>query len=95
MTVDPLQNYSINAENYDIDREAYVYWSSDGSRAWTKAKFNGRDKLERSVPVSILQAWMFCQYKVNVDDWLSRYFPKQMSVCQKVLEQTRHQIIGF
>ena len=74
MTVDPLQGLNVSSENYDIHRVASVYYNSDGSMAWTKARFNDRDKAEPSVPVSVAQAWDFARGKINLNDWLARFY---------------------
>ena len=95
MTVDPLQGLNVSSENYDIHRVASVYYNSDGSMAWTKARFYDRDKAEPSVPVSVAQAWDFARGKINLNDWLARFYPKQMEVYNKVMSQTRERLLSL
>ena len=84
MIVDPLENMAINVGSYDVEREASVYFDTSGLRCWTKAWFNGRDKGEKSI-----------NHQIAMDDWLSRYYPKQMTAYHKAIEQARQQILGF
>lgn len=95
MTVDPLKNLKVSSENYDIHRKASIYYNSDASMAWTKAWFNDRDKPEEAVPVSVSMAWALRTGKISLDEWLTRYFPKQMDVYNKVMDETRKQLLGL
>lgn len=44
MTVDPLSDLEIEVQSYDIQRVASVYFDRSGTRCWTKAWFNGKEK---------------------------------------------------
>ena len=95
MIVDPLENMAINVGSYDVEREASVYFDTSGLRCWTKAWFNGRDKGEKSIEITRQQAIQFINHQIAMDDWLSRYYPKQMTAYHKAIEQARQQILGF
>lgn len=94
MTVD-LLNYGAKSDSYDIRRIASVYYNAQGDRAWTTAWFNNHDKSERPVEVSLYMAHCFIRGRENLDEWLARFFPKQMGVYQKAMEQTRQQMLGI
>ena len=85
----------ISAQSYDLSRIASVYGDTSGQRWWTKAWFNGNEKGEPSIEISRALAISFIQDKISKDDWLSRYFPKQMSAIAKSIEQTRRQLLGI
>ena len=93
--VDPLSDLSIEVESYDIKHEAYVYFDTSGRRCWTKAWFNGRDKGENASEITRLQAIKFINDEISEEDWLSRFYPKQMTVYHKAIEQARQQLLGF
>ena len=93
--IDPLENVLVDAQSYDVRRIAAIYADSLGMRWWTKAWFNGRDIGERSQEISRDMAVKFVQGTISKDDWLMRYFPKQMAACRKAVEQARNQILGY
>ena len=109
--VDPLSDLSIEVESYDIKHEAYVYFDTSGRRCWTKAWFNtlslhdalpiskawfnGREKGENAIEITRLQAIKFINDEISEEDWLSRFYPKQMTVYHKAIEQARQQLLGF
>jgi hypothetical protein len=37
----------------------------------------------------------FFNDEMSMDEWLSRFYPKQMTAYHKAIEQARHQILGF
>lgn len=78
-----------------MKRKASLYFNTDGNRCWTKAWFNDREKGEPSIEVSRSLAISFISNKLTRDQWLSQFFPKQMQICQKAVEQTRHQLLGI
>ena len=92
---DPLATLSIDVESYDVKHEAYVYFDSSGRRCWTKAWFNGREKGERAIEVSRQLAIKFINDEISHDDWLTRFYPKQMTVYHKAIEQARLQLLGL
>jgi hypothetical protein len=86
---------TVTIDSYDVKRTASIYFDSEGKKAWTKAWFNGREKGEPSVEITRQLAIAFIQDTIKKDDWLARFFPKQMAVCQKAVEQTRQQLLGY
>ena len=62
---------------------------------WTKAWFNEHEKGERSVPIPLHLALQFDNDEITLDEWLARFYPKQMSVYQKVMAETRKQLLGL
>ena len=85
----------VDVQNYDVRRIAAIYADSLGLRWWTKAWFNGRENGERSQEISRDMAIKFVQGTISKDDWLMRYYPKQMSACQKAIEQARKLMLGY
>lgn len=95
LVADPLSDLSIHVESYDVKHEAYVYFDASGRRSWTKAWFNGRDRGENAIEVTRQQAIKFINDEISHDDWLTRFYPKQMTVYHKAIEQARQQLLGF
>ena len=92
---DPLENLEIDIHSYDISREASVYFDTTGTHCWTKAWFNGREKGEKSIEITRQLAVKFINDEILLDDWLARFYPKQMNVCHKAIEQARKQLLGI
>lgn len=92
---DPLDTLQVDVQNYDIKRVASVYADNAGERWWTTAWFNGREKGEPSIEIPRRMAVSFIQNKISKDDWLARYFPKQMSSCYNAIEQARRHLLGI
>jgi len=95
LIIDPLANLQIGVQSYDIARVASVYFDSEGNRCWTKAWFNGREKGEPAVEISRKLAIAFINNQVSKDSWLTRFYPKQMSVYNKAIEMTRQQLLSY
>ena len=95
MTVDPLSDLEIEVQSYDIQRVASVYFDRSGTRCWTKAWFNGKEKGERAIEITIQLANKFVNDEISIDDWLSRFYPKQMTVYHKAIAQARNQLLGI
>lgn len=95
MTVDPLSDLEIEVQSYDIQRVASVYFDRSGTRCWTKAWFNGKEKGERAIEITIQLANKFVNDEISMDDWLSRFYPKQMTVYHKAIAQARNQLLGI
>lgn len=93
--IDPLEGMTVSIDSYDVQRTASIYFDSEGKRCWTKAWFNGREKGEPSIEITRQLAIAFIKDTISKDAWLSRFYPKQMSVCQKAVEQTRQQLLGY
>ena len=81
--------------NFDPLKKIKYYFDTSGLRCWTKAWFNGRDKGEKSIEITRQQAIQFINHQIAMDDWLSRFYPKQMTAYHKAIEQARQQILGF
>ena len=92
---DPLEGLDIDIHSYDISRESSVYFDSTGTRCWTKAWFNGREKGEKAIEISRQLAVKFINDEMLLDEWLARFYPKQMIVCRKAIEQARKQLLGI
>jgi hypothetical protein len=93
--IDPLADIEIEAECYDVKRVASLYFDTEGKRCWTKAWFNDREKGEPAVEVTRALAISFVNGTLTRDQWLSQFFPKQMQICQKAVEQTRQQLLSY
>lgn len=95
LVIDPLSDLAIDVESFDIKHEAYVYFDSSGRRCWTKAWFNGREKGEKAIEITRMLAIKFINDEISQNDWLTRFYPKQMSVYHKAIEQARQQLLSF
>lgn len=95
LTVDPLANLDIDIQTYDVQRTASVYFDRSGTRCWTKSWFNGKEKGEKSIEITRQLAIKFINDEINMDDWLSRFYPKQMTVYHKAIAQARNQLLGI
>ena len=85
----------VSFQTFDVERTASVYADSAGSRWWTKSWFNGREKGERSIEIPRTLAIKFIRNEIGMDEWLSRFYPKQMSVYHQAVAQTRQQLLGM
>ena len=83
-------------QTIDIPRTVSVYPSRPyGERWWTKAWFNGRKEGETSVEIEERnEVIRFLHDETTKDEWLAKYYPKQMEVLYAALEQTREQVIN-
>ena len=90
---DPLAHLSINVQSYDVKRVASVYADNQGNRWWTKAYFYGRERGESSIEISKAQACQFIHEEVGLDEWLSRFYPKQMKAYYEAISHTRRQLL--
>ena len=78
-----------------MPRKASVFFNQTGDRCWTKAWFAGREKGEPAIEISRKLATEFVNGRVNLDDWLTRFYPKQMNSYRNALETTRRQLLGI
>ena len=92
--LDPLADFEIDIQSFDIQRTVSVYPDRDGIVWWTKAWFNGRKKGERAIEISRALAIKFIHDDIQKDEWLEEFFPKQMEVLHAALAQTREQVIN-
>lgn len=81
-------------QSFDIPRIVSVYPDRAGVRFWTKAWFNNREEGEASVEIGREQAIRFIQDRVEKDEWLEEYFPRQMEIYRNAIEQTREQLLN-
>lgn len=81
-------------QSFDIPRIVSVYPDRVGVRFWTKAWFNNREEGEASVEIEREQAIRFIQDRVEKDEWLEEYFPRQMEIYRNAIEQTREQLLN-
>ena len=84
----------IDVQSFDIPRIVSVYPDRAGVRFWTKAWFNNREEGEASVEIGREQAIRFIQDRVEKDEWLEEYFPRQMEIYRNAIEQTREQLLN-
>ena len=85
----------IDVKSFDVKRVASVYFDTEGNRCWTKAWFNDRQKGEPAIEITRKQAIAFINDQISKDSWLTRFWPKQMSIYHKAIDQTRQQILGL
>ena len=81
--IDPLAGLQVDVKSFDVGRIASVYFDSEGNRCWTKAWFNGREKGEPAIEITRKLAIAFISDQISKDSWLTRFWPKQMSVYHK------------
>ncbi len=94
MTVDPLSTLQISVQSFDVRRIASVYADTAGNRWWTKAWFNGNERGEKAIEISREMAIKFNNDLISKDDWLSRFYPKQMSNYYSAIQHTRQHFLG-
>ena len=63
-----------------------VYPDRAGVRWWTKAWFNNREEGEHSVEIDRMAAIRFIQDRIEKDEWLEEFFPKQMEIYHNAIE---------
>ena len=63
-------------------------------RWWTKAWFNNREEGEHSVEIDRMAAIRFIQDRIEKDEWLEEFFPKQMEIYHNAIEQTKEQLLN-
>ena len=85
----------IDVKSFDVKRVASVYFDTEGNRCWTKAWFNDRQKGEPAIEITRKQAIAFINDQISKDSWLTRFWPKQMSIYHKDIDQTRQQLLGL
>lgn len=88
MTADPLKDLEIDIQSYDVERTASVYYDNQGI-------FNGREKGENAIEITRQLAMKFFNDEMSMDEWLSRFYPKQMTVYRKAISQARSQLLGM
>ena len=92
--IDPLEELEIDVQSFDIPRGVSVYPDRAGVRWWTKAWFNNREEGEHSVEIDRMAAIRFIQDRIEKDEWLEEFFPKQMEIYHNAIEQTKEQLLN-
>lgn len=78
-------------ESFGVKRIASIYPDNAGTRWWTKSWFNGREVGEPAIEISQRLAAAFIRGDYTRDEWLSRFYPKQMSICRNAINQVFQQ----
>ena len=89
-----MAELDIDVQSFDIPRVVSVYPDRSGIRWWTKAWFNNNENGEASVEIDLQLAVKFFHDQIDKDEWLEEFFPSQMQVYHRAIEQTREQIIN-
>lgn len=89
-----MEELDIDVQSFDIPRIVSVYPDRSGLKWWTKAWFNNNENGESSVEIDIQLAIKFIHDQIDKDDWLEEFFPDQMQIYHKAIEQTREQILS-
>jgi hypothetical protein len=93
--VDPLFDFNVNIQSFDVPRIASVFPDNVGIRWWTTAWFNNRANSEKVIPITREQAIKLISGEIGKDAWLQRFFPKQMSAYHAAIEQSRRMLLGL
>ena len=89
-----MSELEIDVQSFDIPRMVSVYPDRAGVRWWTKAWFNNRKEGEHSVEIDRMTAIRFIQDRIEKDEWLEEFFPKQMEIYHNAIEQTKEQLLN-
>ena len=71
-----------------------VYPDRAGIRWWTKCWFNNKEDGEPAVEVEQQMAVLFLHDRIDKDEWLEEYYPKQMEMYHNAIEQTKEQLLS-
>ena len=89
-----MSELEIDVQSFDIPRMVSVYPDRAGVRWWTKSWFNNREEGEHSVEIDRMAAIRFIQDRIEKDEWLEEFFPKQMEIYHNAIEQTKEQLLN-
>ena len=89
-----MEELEIDVQSFDIPRVVSVYPDRAGVRWWTKAWFNNREEGELSVEIDRNNPIRFIQDRIEKDEWLEEFFPKQMEIYHNAIEQTKEQLLN-
>ena len=89
-----MEELEIDVQSFDIPRVVSVYPDRAGVRWWTKAWFHHREEGEHYVEIARLAAIRFIQDRIEKDEWLEEFFPKQMEIYHNAIEQTKEQLLN-
>ena len=85
----------MQVDAFGLSSIASLYFDTEGNHCWTKPWFNDRQKGEPAIEITRKQAIAFINDQISKDSWLTRFWPKQMSIYHKAIAQTRQQILGL
>ena len=89
-----MEELDIDVQSFDIPRVVSVIPDRSGLRLWTKAWLNNREEGEHSVEIDRMAAIRFIQDRIEKDEWLEEFFPKQMEIYHNAIEQTKEQLLN-
>ena len=89
-----MSELEIDVQSFDIPRMVSGYPDRAGVRWWTKAGFINREEGEHSVEIDRMAAIRFIQDRIEKDEWLEEFFPKQMEIYHNAIEQTKEQLLN-
>lgn len=90
-----MSELEIDVQSFDIPRMVSVYPDRAGVRWWTKAWFNNREEGEHSVEIDRDGRHPFHSgARIEKDEWLEEFFPKQMEIYHNAIEQTKEQLLN-
>lgn len=91
--IDPLADWDIDIQSFDIQRMVSVYPDRFGIRWFTKAWFNNSESGEAAIEIERQIAVNFIRDLIGKDEWLEEYFPSQMEAYNNAINQTREQLL--
>ena len=91
--VDPLADWDIDIQSFDIPRMVSVYPDRFGIRWFTKAWFNNSENGEAAIEIERQLAVNFIRNLIEKDEWLEEYYPSQMEAYHNAINQTREQLL--
>lgn len=91
--IDPLADWDIDIQSFDIPSMVSVYPDRFGIRWFTKAWFNNSESGEAAIEIERQIAVNFIRDLVEKDEWLEEYYPSQMEAYRNAINQTREQLL--
>jgi len=92
--IDPLEDFDIDIQSFDIPRLLTVYPDKAGLRWWVKAWFNNSENGEPAVEVETQTAIRFILDRADKETMLREYFPRQMEIYHNAIEQAKEQLLN-
>lgn len=93
MVEDPLADWDIDIQTFDIPRTVSVYPDRFGIRWFTKAWFNNSVLGEAAIEIERQLAVDFIRNLIEKDEWLEEHFPTQMEAYHNAINQTRNDLL--
>lgn len=91
--IDPLEDFDIEIQSFDIPRLLTVYPDRAGLRWWAKAWFNNSENGEPAVEIETQTAIQFILDRADKEAMLQEYFPRQMEIYHNAIEQAKEQLL--